>query len=114
MRRPDFLTWVAIGMLLLPENLLALGERQNVRGVGMGRTYTAVSSGLDAAGLNPANLSLGTDYWLTIGIAPTGFHAGGDVLSYDVYTNFFSGIESPTGLEGRFLKETEKDRKSVV
>ncbi len=108
MRRSHLLIWVATGVSLLPGDLLALGERQNVRGVGMGRTYTAVSYGLDAAGLNPANLDLEADSWLTIGIAPAGFHAGGDVLTYGVYTNFFSGIESPNGLEGRFLEEAEK------
>jgi len=73
----------------------------------MGKTYAAVSQGLEAAGLNPANLAL-DEHWLTIGVAPVGFHAGGDVFSYDVYTNFFSGVESPTGFEGRYLAEAEK------
>jgi len=95
--------------MLVPDDLSAMGENQNVRGVGMGKTYAAVSYGLDAAGLNPANLSLGPDHFLSIGVSPAAFHAGGDVFSYDVYTNFFSGVESSTGLEGRYLADVEKD-----
>jgi len=96
---------LAIGTLLLPGSLLALGETQNVRGVGMGKTYAAVSQGLESAGLNPANLALDEEHWLTIGVAPVGFHAGGDVFIYYVYTNFFSGVESPTGWECGYLGE---------
>ncbi|MDH4070038.1 MAG: DUF5723 family protein [Ignavibacteria bacterium] len=114
--RENLLAWgrVLLGVFLLStpswSQGFALGERQNTRGIGMGRTSAAVSYGLDAAGTNPANLSLGTGYSVMIGIAPTGFQAGGDVLSYEIYTEFFSGVDSPDGTIGRNMTEDDKLR----
>lgn len=99
-----------LSICLVTGEALALGERQNTRGIGMGRTSAAVSFGLDAAGTNPANLSLGTAYNVVIGIAPTGFQAGGDVLSYEIYAEFFSGVDSPDGTIGRDLTDHDKLR----
>jgi hypothetical protein len=107
-RQESTLVIVALMIFSLPGDLIAFGDNQNVRGVGMAKTSAAVSYGLESAGLNPANLALGPDHFLSIGVAPAAFHAGGDVFGYDVYTNFFSGIESPTGLEGRYLADYEK------
>jgi len=36
--------------------LLSAGERTDIQGIGMARTFTASTRGLDAAGINPANL----------------------------------------------------------
>jgi hypothetical protein len=88
--------------------MYGLGERVNVRGVGMGRTFAATSRGLEAVGINPANLALGDPYNVSLSVSPFGFHGGGDVLSYDVYQAYFSGVTTPRGTEGRYLEEDDK------
>ena len=78
------------------------------RTIGMARTFTASSRGLDAIGLNPANLALddrGSD--ATFEIAPfsgIGFFAGSDFINYKIYQDDFTGVDSldangkPTGV----------------
>jgi len=90
-------------------NTFAIGERQNIRAIGMGRTAAAVSVGIDAAGTNPANLALGDEHTVEISLAPSGFHAGGDVLTYGLYSRYFTGTESPSGVMGHVLTEEDKD-----
>jgi hypothetical protein len=90
------------------------------RTVGMARTFTASSRGLDAIGLNPANLALddrGSS--VTFEIAPffgVGVLAGSDFLNYKVYQDDFTGVDSldangkPTGVRvGKVLSQSDKD-----
>ena len=90
------------------------------RTVGMARTFTASSRGLDAIGLNPANLALddrGSD--VTVQIPPffgIGVIAGSDFLNYKIYQDDFTGVDSldangnPTGVRvGKFLSQSDKD-----
>jgi len=90
------------------ESLFALGERLSIRGVGMAGATAAVSSGLDAAGINPANIALAEHEFFGFTVVPIGFHAGGDVLSYGVYSEYFTGIESINGRASRYLSEADK------
>ena len=46
------------------------GEQTNIRGLGMARTSVAASRGLDAVGINPANLALPDDGTVTISLVP--------------------------------------------
>ena len=87
------------------------------RTVGMARTFTASSRGLDAIGLNPANLALddrGSN--VTFEVAPIGLVAGSDFLNYKIYQDDFTGVDSlgangkPTGVRvGKFLSQSDKD-----
>ena len=61
--------------------LLAGGERVNVRGMGMAGTFDATSRGLDAVGINPANLGLPDKGTVTMSLVPFGLHFGSDVLA---------------------------------
>ncbi|MGA9408157.1 MAG: DUF5723 family protein [Bacteroidota bacterium] len=90
------------------------------RTVGMARTFTASSRGLDAIGLNPANLALddrGSS--VTFEVAPfmgIGVLAGSDFLNYKIYQDDFTGVDSldangkPTGVRiPKVLSQSDKD-----
>ena len=93
------------------------------RTVGMARTFTASSRGLDAIGLNPANLALddrGSD--VTFEILPLGILAGSDFLNYKIYQDDFTGMDSlgangkpaldangKTVRVGKVLSQSDKD-----
>jgi hypothetical protein len=89
----------------------------SARTVGMARTFTASSRGLDAIGLNPANLAL-DDRGSTVSfeVAPLGFSATSDFINYQIYTDDFTGVDSldangkPTGKRiAKVLSQSDKD-----
>ncbi len=90
------------------------------RTVGMAGTFTASSRGLDAIGLNPANLALddrGSS--VTFTIAPffgVGISAASDFLNYKIYQDDFTGVDSlgangqPTGVRvAKVLSQSDKN-----
>jgi hypothetical protein len=91
----------------IPSGALA-GEQTNIRGLGMARTSVAASRGLDAVGINPANLALPDDGTVTLSLLPVGVGVGSDFLTYGLYNKFFTGVESPTGRVARNLSESDK------
>ncbi|HCV43457.1 MAG TPA: hypothetical protein DGH68_08220 [Bacteroidetes bacterium] len=104
------LHWVTTGMYcvwLIP-TILQAGERSNIRGMGMARTFVASSRGLDAVGINPANLAVDDQSTVTLSIMPFGGHVGSDFLDYDIYTKYFTGIQTDSGRVGRYLSEEDK------
>ena len=88
------------------------GDRSNIRGMGMARTSVAASRGLDAVGINPANLGLPGNDHVAVGILPFGVHAGSDFLSYDLYQTYFTGSEGQDGRTARYL--TEEDKQNLL
>ncbi|MDD8017913.1 MAG: DUF5723 family protein [Bacteroidota bacterium] len=100
---------ILLGMVT---TLCAGGERSSARLVGMGRTFTAISRGLDAVGLNPANLALDDrDATVTINLFPIGISAGSDFINYKIYNDYFTGVPDPNnpGKQiGRHLTEADK------
>ena len=70
-------------------------DRVSGRTIGMSRTYTASSRGLDALGLNPANLALDDrGSTVTFEVLPFGFRAGSDFINYQIYQDYFTGADS--------------------
>ncbi len=89
----------------------AQGERTNVRGMGMARTFVVSSRSVDAVGVNPANLAYPTGSTVTFTVVPAiGFHAGSTFMDYELYTTYFTGIETDSGRTGTYLTEADKDR----
>ncbi len=86
---------------------VAGGERINVRGMGMARTFVASSKGLDAVGINPANLAM-KDNAFTVSLAPFGVHAGSDFLTYGTYNKYFTGTQTTAGRVATYLDENAK------
>jgi hypothetical protein len=92
------------------------------RTVGMARTFTASSRGLDAIGLNPANLALDDrGSTVTFEILPFGVLAGSDFINYKIYQDDFTGVDSigadgkpvvkngKTVRVGKLLSQSDKD-----
>ena len=104
--------------VFLVNTTLAGNDRVSPRIVGMGRTFTAVSRGLDAIGLNPANLALSDrGNTLTFQFAPLGFAVGSDFLNYKVYNDFFTGVDGldTNGNKIRVGKRlTEQDKQDIL
>ena len=97
-----------LALLLMNVHAASAGDETNVRGLGMARTSVAASRGLDAVGINPANLALDDGATLTISLLPFGVGVGSDFLTYGLYNKFFTGVDSPTGRVARDLTESDK------
>jgi hypothetical protein len=86
------------------------GERTNIQGMGMARTFVAVAHGLDAVGINPANLAAPNEGMvprLTVG------HSRRQRFSYLwLYTEYFTGTDSGSGREPRYL--TDMDKQNIL
>ena len=79
------MTVLALGVLVF-DTTLAGNDRVSPRIVSMGRTFVASSRGLDAIGLNPANLAL-DDRGNTVKFqfAPFGFSIGSELMNLKIY-----------------------------
>jgi len=89
------------------------GDKYSPRLVGMGRAFTAFSRGLDAVGVNPANLALNDrDATVTINLVPIGFSIGSDLINLKIYNDYFTGVVDPvTGNRvSKFLTEEDKNK----
>jgi hypothetical protein len=87
---------------------LAGGDGTNIRGMGMGRTYVAASRGLDAFGVNPANLAFEDGNTVSFSLVPLGTTVGTNFMTYGLYTKYFTGVETDSGRVGRYLGDAEK------
>lgn len=95
----------AAGVIVLSR--VQAGERTSIQGLGMARTYMGVARGLDAVGINPASLDADSAT-VSLAILPFGAHVGSDFLTYDLYTRYFTGVESDGGRIGRHLTDVDK------
>ncbi len=84
------------------------GERANIPGLGMARSSVATARGLDAVGVNPANLAMPDDATVTFSILPFGIRIGSDMLSYDLYTKYFTGVDTDSGMQAKHLSDIDK------
>lgn len=119
MKRMQNATLVAIVMMALLTTAVvtpvhAGGDRVSPRLVGMGRTFTAFSRGLDAVGTNPANVALNDrDATVTINLAPLGFSFGSDFINLKIYNKYTEGVadplpEKPNNKTGILLTDDDK------
>jgi hypothetical protein len=103
--------WCGCAVLLLavPETGDG-GDRTNIAGVGMARTSVASSRGIGAIGINPANLAISRGETVEIGLVPFGLHVGSDFMTYGIYTDYFTGVETDSGRFARYLTTADKMR----
>jgi hypothetical protein len=80
--------------------------------MGMARTFVAASRGLDAVGVNPANLALREEGTVSFSLFPLAVHLGSDFLDYDIYTSYFTGVETDSGRVPVYL--TEEDERRIL
>jgi hypothetical protein len=84
-------------------------EFSNARSMGMARASMVSARGLDAIGLNPANLGMADRSTLSVTMFPMGLHIGTNFLSWDRFKEYFSGVETDSGKIGRYLTESDKE-----
>jgi hypothetical protein len=70
------------------------GDRSNIRGVGMGRTMNAASRGIDALGINPANIAIPDKGNFDLNLAPIGVRVSTELFTYELYKEYFTGVDS--------------------
>jgi hypothetical protein len=103
-----------IGILTVASLALAQ-DRSNVRGTGMGMTSNATSRSVDALGINPANLSLEDRLPFTIALPSFGVRVSSQLLSYDVYNQYFTGVPDPQNPGKRIQKVlTDADKNNLL
>ncbi len=90
------------------QDATASGERTNIPGLGMGGTFVAGSRGLDCIGINPGNLAQPERGIVSFSLIPFGVHVGSDIISYDVYNQYFTGVATDSGRAPRYLADAEK------
>ena len=104
------LWWIPLASLVCTTVFaFAAGEKAEVSGMGMAGAAFASSKSLDAVGINPANLAMKDDPF-TLSIACVGVQAGSDFLTYGLYKQYFTGVETGDGRVGKFLDETDKQK----
>jgi len=95
-------------LALLGRQAAEAGDRTNIPGLGMGRTSVASSRGLDAVGINPANLARPCDGMVSIALSPIAVSVGSDFLTNDLYTKYFTGVATDSGRIGYSLTDADK------
>jgi hypothetical protein len=111
MRRSSAITLAAV-IAACAGSAMAGGERTNIQGMGMARTFVASSRGLDAVGINPANLAARDEGMITIGLLPFGVDIGSDFMNYGLYQEYFTGEQTSGGRVGRLL--TDGDKQTIL
>jgi len=99
---------VIAAVLTVAPAAMAGGDGTNIRGMGMGRTFVAASRGLEAVGINPANLAFDDENTVTIGLVPVGATVGTNFMTYGLYTRYFTGQQTDSGRIGRYLDDAAK------
>ena len=98
----------ALVLAITGQAATAGGDGTNIRGMGMGRTFVASSRGLDAAGVNPANLAFDDGNTVSVGLLPLGATVGSNFMSYGLYSKYFTGVQTDSGRVGRYLGDQDK------
>ena len=86
------------------------GGRVDVAGLGMAGTFVASSRGLDAVGINPANLAFADSGGPVFLLMPMSIHMGSDVMTYGLYREYFTGVQTDSGRVGRYLTPSDKQK----
>jgi Family of unknown function (DUF5723) len=85
--------FILVVLLIASQTALA-GDLSNIRGVGMGRTINASSRGVDALGINPANIAIPDQGNFNLNLAPFGIRVSTELLNYGLYQDYFTGVDS--------------------
>jgi hypothetical protein len=86
------------------------GDRSNIAGLGMARASTVTSRGVDAIGINPANLAIPDSSVFSLTVFPFGARLGTDFLPYGLYRQYLTGVSTDSGTVGYFLTDPDKER----
>jgi hypothetical protein len=85
------------------------GDQTSMRGLGMGRAAVASTRGTDAIGVNPANLALTDVGNVQVSLAPTSFYVSTELFNYNIYKQYFTGVDTGSGTyTSKLLNEEDK------
>ena len=102
--------WLPVVICNLSLQFAQAGDRSNIVGLGMGRTSTVTSRGVDALGINPANLAVMESKSFTLSFLPVGARVGTDFLDYGTYRRYLTGVSTDSGRVGYFLTDRDKEQ----
>ncbi len=103
---------LGIAMLV---SVSSAGDRSNVRGVSMARTYVALSRSVDCLGINPANLGLDDRLPFTLALPSVGARVSSDLLNLDTYNKYFTGIPDPQNPGQKIAYPlTDQDKNNIL
>ncbi len=112
--KSNYFKYIAFGILTFI-SIVSAGDRSNVRGVSMGRTFIVDSRSVDALGINPANLSLDDRLPFTLALPSVGLRLSSELINYDAYNNYFTGIPDPQNPGQRIQKVlTNQDKNDLL
>lgn len=95
--------------VLLLISLVQAGDRTNIRALGMARIHGPVARGIHSFGINPANLALPDNSRFGLSFLPFGIRISSDLISYDIYQEYFTGVVQPDGSrKPRYLNTEDK------
>ncbi len=82
----------------------------DARSMGMAKTYTAASRGINSIGINPANLMYNEnghfEFSTVLPLPSTSLISGTDFLSIEDFNYYFGGVDG----ESRYLNDQDKER----
>ncbi len=103
------LTSLAVFLMVVSTTFAQTGDRSSIRGIGMGRTVNGATRGIDALGINPANLSFPDRMFGAFAVVPFGLQVSSDLIPYEIYQDYFTGVPLADGSRGaRHLTEADK------
>lgn len=98
--------------LIIAQNFGSTGS-VDARSIALGASNTIFSRGVNAIGVNPANLAIEGDKSIEIStvfpLPSISVFAGNDFITLNDYNYFFTGVKGNNGeITGKYLDETEK------
>ncbi len=102
---PFLAAFVIVGLVAAHAQPLS----RSARSVGMANSGSSLVTGVDAFGVNPANLAAPSGSLVSIGIFPIGLVGGTDFLDFGTYQKYFTGINDGSGnLQQYYLTDQDK------
>jgi hypothetical protein len=81
----------------------------------MARTFVVDARSVDALGINPANLALDDRLPFTLALPSVGIRVSSELINYDAYNNYFTGIPDPQNPGKRIQKVlTDQDKNDLL
>ncbi len=96
-------------LIFISHSLFAGGDLTNLQGVGMARTYTTVSRGINAVGINPANLGYPDKSDISFNLINFGTKIGSDIIDLKIYDKYFTGDNN-----GNPFILSDADKKKII
>jgi len=101
---------ILLAAVLLTSTAVA-GDPPNIRGIGMARSMSGLARGVSALGINPANLGMPENHLLTFNLVPFSAKISSELISYDTYKEYFTGVPGPNGTTvAKYLTTADKEK----